>query len=499
MNQNKFGRDNMDHIKSGFLTKMRSDEEYQPVTPRMRVIRKSSLVAIAAVAVVLSTTLGAFAAGFDPVAAWQNLFEKEDSIQIGQQVSSAGISMDVEGLYTDGEHAILKMTLRDLEGDRLSDDIKIPAIDQSKYKAYVLESSYDTQSGALTCVVNLNLQGDLAVGDTVTFAINSIIVNLDLTDEYHPFDYDLYEAAANSALRPDISNDDWAALAEGNPVPAIHDPFRTYPRGGVDFNTERNDFVSSEWMPLDTAAEGEALADWLSLLGVGYEDGILHVQLRYNGLFGCQYQYPYMPPVLIDREGTILAPFRGENGMGSVELAHCGYQEVRFDVGDMENLKDLKLAWTGEFAERVIDGDWSVDISVDTISDSISGATELPDHPHFTGVSYTLSPMYLETEINFADYSLDANITNYDEDGIESTILAFDNDKIKEQVLDQELAIVLNDGTRIELPCDRLNLLRCRNGSTGKTWIVSRHQLNGSFDIQDVTEVIIFGVSFPAK
>ena len=44
---------------------------------------------------------------------------------------------------------------------------------------------------------------------------------------------------------------------------------------------------------------------------MGYEDGILHVQLRYDGLFAYQYQYLSMPPMLIDNEETILETSHG--------------------------------------------------------------------------------------------------------------------------------------------------------------------------------------------
>lgn len=497
MNEYRFRSENMKNIKSGFLGKIQSDAEYRADASRGRIIRKSSVVAIAAAAIALSTTLCALAVGFEPIAAWQSLFEKEAAIEVGETVTSAGISMNVESLYTDGDHAVLKMTLRELDGDRLSKEIIIGSIDESKHTAYLEDSSYDSETGEATCIINIILREKVAAGDTLAFCINSIIVNLDYSDKYHPFDYELYEAAMASKLRPVVSVDEWTAAAKANPVPAIGDPEYAVRRGGVNFNLETEGFVSSDWMPLDTSVQGEELIHWLSVLGVGYEDGVLHVQLRYNDLFGLKYQYVWNNPVLIDNEGNIIKEIGGEHDgwrLGG-EILYCGYQELRFDVGDIDNLKNLKLAWTGNYAEHVIDGDWSVDISLDAIGDSISGSVELPYHPDFTSVSYKLSPMYLETEIRFPDYSLDKTETFYT-DGRKIISYGFDEEKIKKKVYEKELAIVLKDGTGIEPAFDRLNFNYGGNASNGRTVITSWHLLDGSFDIEDIKEIIIFGVSF---
>jgi hypothetical protein len=497
MNEYRFRSENMENIKSDFLGKIQSDAEYRADAPRVRIIRKSSVVAIAAAAIILSTTLCALAVGFDPISAWQSLFEKEAAIEVGETVTSAGISMNVQSLYTDGDHAILKMILRDLDGDRLSKEIIIGSIDESKYTAYLLDSSYDSETGEATCIINITLREKVLAGDTLAFTINSIIVNLDYSDEYHPFDYDLYEAAMASKLRPVVSADEWATSAKSNPVPVIADPDYAARVGGVKFNTVTKEYNSMNWLPLDTSVQGVKLINWLSVLGVGFENGILHVQLRYDDLFGYKYQYIGRNPALIDDEGNIIEANSEEDGDWNLsgEILYCGYTELRFDVGDIDNLKNLKLAWTGKYAEHVIDGDWSVDISLDTIGDSFFGSVELQDHPDFTSVSFKLSSMYLETEIRFPDYSLDKTETFYI-DGREITSYGFDEEKIKEKVYEKKLAIILKDGTRIEPAFDRVNFNYGGNASNGWTVITSWHLLNGSFDIEDVKEVIIFGVSF---
>ena len=497
MNGYKLRKENLKNIETSFLGKIRSDIEYNADAPRGRIVRKSFIAAVVAAVIVLSMATCAIAAGFDPISAWQSLFEKKESITVGEQVTSSGISMNVQRLYTDGDHAILKMTLRDLTGNRLSEDIGISSVDTSKYTAYLEDCSYNAKTGEATCIVKINIREKVAAGDILAFTINSIIVNLEYSDEYHPFDYDLYEAAMASKLRPVVSADEWVVSAKANPVPVIADPDYAARVGGVKFNTETKEFASMNWLPLDTSVQGVKLINWLSVLGVGYENGILHVQLRYDDLFGYNYQYIGRSPALIDDKGNIIEANGEEDGDWNLSggILYCGYTELRFDVGEIDNLKNLKLAWTGNYAENVIDGDWSVDISLDSIGDSISGSIELPDHPDFTSVSYKLSPMYLETEIHFPDYSLDKTYTFY-VDGREITSHGFDEEKIKEKVYEKEHAIVLKDGTRIEPVFDRNNFCYGEDASNGKTQITSWHLLDGSFDIEDVKEIIIFGVSF---
>lgn len=499
MNAYKLRSENLKNIKSGFLGKIRSDTEHNATAPRGRIVRKSSIAAVAAAVIVLSTTICAIATGFDPISAWQSLFEKKESITVGEQVTSSGISMNVQGLYTDGDHAILKMTLRDLTENRLSEDIGILSIDNSKYTAHLEDCSYNAETGEATCIVRINFREKVAAGDTLAFAINSIIVNLDHSEEYQPFDYDLYEAAVSTKLRFTASTDAWIASARANPVPVIGDPENTVRRGGVNFNLKTKEFVSMNWLPLDTSAEGVKLIHWLSALGVGYENGLLHVQLRYDDLFGFNWQYISRNPALIDAEGHLIEAITEEQGdwRPSGEILYCGYKELRFDVGDIENLKNLRLAWTGNYAAYVIDGNWSVDIKLDSVGDSISGLSELTNHPDFISVSYKLSPMYLETEIHFPAYSLDKYHSFYTDDGMEIKSFSLDEDQIREKVYEKELTIVLKDGTKVEPAFDRNNFCYGADASNGKTQITSRHLLDGSFDIEDVTEIIIFGVSFP--
>jgi hypothetical protein len=491
MNKPRFRRENMRNIQKGFHDRLESDAEYTPMAPalRRRLGRRIIVAPAAAAAVVFALTLVAFATGFDPIAAWQGLFEKETSIDVGAQTVSGGISMDVQNLYTDGEHAVVKMTLRDTQGDRLSDSIMIDSKDTSDYFAYVETVSYDAETGEATCIVKLDFNRQYGRDEILGFAVDSIIVDASHTTEYQPFDFDLYSAAASSGLLPTASAEAWVASAKANPVPGIQDTEHALLRGGNLVYAYASSDKFPNLLPLDASAQGEKLCHWLSIIGIGYEYGILHVQLRYDDLFGLNYQYITNAPALVDSEGNIIEH--------SDELLNCGYQELLFNVGDIENLKVLALAWTGSYAENVFNGNWSFDIGLDSVGDHISGVAELSDHPDYTGISYTLSSMYLETKVDFPDFSIPI-VTRYDEiQGREANIS--DINGIDDKLVSGEISIVLKDGTRIDLPVNSDNLFgRYYNHQSGETYAKTQHWLDGSFEPGDVAEIVIFGVSFAA-
>jgi hypothetical protein len=506
MNNQRYKRENLNNIKGGFLERIRSDADYKATVQYTRIIHKSAIIAIAAIVIVISTAIYAVASGFLAMPAWQGLFDKKTAVKVNEQSTSAGISMEVKSLYTDGSRAILAMTLRDIDGERLNENIRIYSFDNSNYFAHVVDSYYDAETGEVTCIILVTFSEDVSVGDSFVFAVDSIFVNLDYSDAYHPLDFDLYEAALNSNLQPSLNDSEWTAFARENPINAYYTPEYESPRIGMSLNSVATEVASHRWLPLDASFEGEDLTHWLSVLGVGYEDGMFHVQMRYNGLFGSTWRGAYGDPVLIDNDGKTISTYAKEYEGDAIYdvIICCGYQEQRFYIGSIENLKNLKLAWTGTFAEYVIEGDWRVDIDLAAIGSSISESVEIKEHPDVTNVSFKLSPMYLETvrntTIDCPDFSsmgiLDPRELPYD--------LIIWRDKMNNIESNRELAIILTDGTRINLYVGKVfdpeNNLRgigeSPDNSTGKTQITTWHILDGSFDIEDVAEVIVFGVSF---
>ena len=313
----------------------------------------------------------------------------------------------------------------------------------------------------------------------------------------------------NSNLKPSMSTDDWMASARANPASAKYDIVEEYIPvipGGTLAAALLNSDASQTWLPLDVFAEGDELIHWLSMLGVGYEDGMLHVQMRYNNLFGRRGHYDYGEPVLIDNDGNVITSAVGRiDGFTRYDALLCrGYQEQRFNIGSIDNLKNLRLAWRGNYAENVIEGDWSIEIDLTAIGDSISASSDASSHPDVTGASFSLSPMYFQsviyTAIDFPDFSL---MTSMEQ--AQTGSVRFWRLKMDEIASTGELAIILSDGTKIELDIgwvferniDPLHgVEEGPDSSSGKSTITSWHVLDGSFAIEDVVEVIVFDVSF---
>jgi len=503
--KNKFNGDNLINIQEKFLVKIRSDPDYKPGAPITRVFRKTVVLVAAAVIIVISTTVFAIAVGFDPMSAWRGLFEQESAVEMDMQVTSAGISMNVLNLYTDGRQVVLEITLQDMIEERLSEDIDLITIDPGKYGTSILDSYYDFETGLGTYIVLLEFMEDLQANDSFTFTIDSILVDYGFTPAYHPFEFDLYDTAVNSVLQPEMIDEEWLAAAQESPVPEYSGDCANRIHRYENKSDQKNIEVTEiKWLPLDTSVEGEELIHWISVTGVGYADGYLHIQYRYNDIFGIRKLYFFKEPAIIDNAGNILVSSEEENELLDYDEIICsGYKEQRFYVGSLDNIKNLGLAWTGLYVNHAIDGEWSVEIDLVTIGESISGSVEVSDHTAITEISYKLSPSFFETEIKtaleFPDFDLYMSNDIIDKDLI--NLLDF-----RQETYHLDFAIILNDGTKIDTfvktpfdSDDRSSFVgriwEGKDQETGMTLITCRHVLDGSFTVDDVAEIIVYGVS----
>jgi len=178
---NKITNENIENIKNGFLTKIHCDTKYIAVTSQTRTIRKSLVIAIAVIAVIVSTAIITIAVGIDPMETWRSLFEQEEAVVINEQLESSGIRIDVRGLYTDGNQALLEMSLKDLTGDRLSEGLQIYTNDYNVYWSSVIDYFYDVETGVVTCIVFTKFNEDVSIGETFIFSFNEIYYDIEST------------------------------------------------------------------------------------------------------------------------------------------------------------------------------------------------------------------------------------------------------------------------------------------------------------------------------
>ena len=68
---------------------------------------------------------------------------------------------------------------------------------------------------------------------------------------------------------------------------------------------------------------------------------------------------------------------------------------------------------------------------------------------------------------------------------------------VDEKLYSESITIILKDGTSINLPVDINNVFdRTSDHQSGKTTAKTQHWLDGSFESDDVLELIIFGIRF---
>ncbi|MDR3277358.1 MAG: hypothetical protein LBT12_01175 [Oscillospiraceae bacterium] len=335
-----YSEENSENIKNRFLQKTATRR--RPARTARRAILAA---AIAVLCFALSGAAVAALLGFDLGTFYNSLFNNPavaERIAVGETVTDSGIEVTLVSVYAEEHATYFLLSLRDLEGGRLSDSIAI-ATDPNGYYSFSVDT-VDCNDAGTAATVALESQSpwlpqhleQIEKGGQLSLAITAILSDIQQCDA-EKLNFDLAARLRDDAP---ITQEEWLAgqswsggnyfLVPGNET--ISDPFvsgNLLPRG--------EDTIAVEGM---TSAE---------VSNLGFVNGRLHIQFkRTHEVFISNFG----DPVLVDRDGTALQPF--------YSISAGGYTEYFFDVVGEENLESYTLAFTGSRAARVIAGSWSL-------------------------------------------------------------------------------------------------------------------------------------------
>ncbi|MCL2433436.1 MAG: DUF4179 domain-containing protein, partial [Clostridia bacterium] len=279
----------------------------QRARPSRVLIAVAIIAASLALVTLVATAVGVKWNGF--LAPFLNAPKPEWENRIGQTVTKNGIEMTLESVYLDntiGSEAIAVLSLRDIEGDRLSDDIGMLNVDEFKlfgstfpyYFQMYADPFYDEQTKTVTMAVSipLKIEGDffekLDIGKEMSMRIDKIASNRILKEEQ--VQHDNYE---NQLITSDLLTFDFDIAAYAKPA----DKTITYNEWceaiyGENYVTDKKEIFTEEygagawtWGDDETIrllSIGELAlpiggCDWAVISNIGTIDNQLHLQIKF--------------------------------------------------------------------------------------------------------------------------------------------------------------------------------------------------------------------------
>ena len=345
--------------------------------------------AIVAVAVALSG-IALAATGFDLGKIYNSFFNNPSTvnkIEVGQSITNNGIEVTLLSAFTDGGRAHALLELKDLQGNRLSDSIKLLSSSRG-YDVYTGAAMYNEAENKATLALTMYIHDPVSLGDILNLNIDTILSGIDYIDS-EPLDFDIAVLAVD---RNTISIDEWNDFASGG----VKMP-------GTMGQTGDDDLSNIQLLRIGGMEASIPGIDWAVITNIGLVDGRVHIQYKRTEAYNSDYNIGYFS--LLDNSGTAISDFF------SIRMAE--YSEMAFNIGGLD-LADLKLAVSGNRVDNVVLGPWNMSFVVDQETPKVSITAEPADSPYFSRIEVTCSPIATSIRLEMNEQA--DNETYYFED-----------------------------------------------------------------------------------
>ncbi|MBR7037984.1 MAG: hypothetical protein IKI21_01870 [Oscillospiraceae bacterium] len=259
-----------------------------------------------------------------------------------------GIEMKVEGVKLEDDHAEVIVAFRDTTGQGRAESIDLcdsyslqrgPLPFMGEIASSGITGSYDPETGINRKHIYIDEPGMVdKEGQQIVFSVKRAVIG-EQHAERIPVEVDLsavdMDPATRSAEETLIFNDVYGGTGGG----------------GEDFE-EGFDYRAQDYL---VPNRDDALADGITLTGIGWKDGLLHVQYRIDKQVETTWAGFYLVSDTTESEGAQTVTWSPEKGM----VMH----ETFFRIAP-EELADYRLECNMVYGGTQIDGDWKVSFTV---------------------------------------------------------------------------------------------------------------------------------------
>lgn len=328
------------------------DEIIWGATPKGKGLRKhfpiKRAVAMAAVIIaVLTLSVPALAAAnFEP--AYEVLYMMSPVIAqklkpVSMSCEDNGIKFEVISAYVENSEAVIHVSVQDLSGDRIDETTDL-------FDSYSINTpfdcssscsniSYDAETKTATFLIHITqMKGRDIAGDKITFRVRELLSNKQA-----------YEAVLHDLDVNEISV-----------APETITPTHIFGGGGTNHSEAEEEFRA-----LKATGTLAAPVDGVEITAMGYVDGMLHIQVRYENVLET------------DNHGDIY--FRNDRGeeipcIATVAFSadsECRERYVEY-IYDLSEIDLTEYEVYGDFvtSDTLIRGNWSVTFPLESVDTS---------------------------------------------------------------------------------------------------------------------------------
>ena len=361
-----FSDKNLANIKALSLEKINQKER--------KFSMKKAFATVAAAAFILATSTVAFAAvtGFDFGQLFNSFFSNpavSEIISVDETTEQRGVEITLVSAYTDGNQLYAMLELKDLQGSRLSENMRLVFCNTYYHADVVTPVFYDEVTGIATVGVRVDFQVPVEVGGIANFNINAIFSGANRV-EFEPIAFPLYSFITD---RNTITREEWhEAALEGRP----------YADGGMSS-------IGEMWqepqrlLEINTISEPLPGIDWAIITNAGFHDGLLHIQTKRTEAYDIESNSGSL--TMLDRNGGHVWPL--------FTFIRGNYTEYVFDIGPVGNLSETTLAFVGMATDVVISGSWNFEFVVSAQAERRFATVELHSSTLFSRADIVVSPM----------------------------------------------------------------------------------------------------------
>ena len=318
-------------------------------------VRRAAAVALAFVLCLMITT-SALAAAVPEFNSWLYTIAPDIALYfrpVRMADENNGVRMEVEAIRISGREAQIYVTVTDLEGGRLDDTVDLfdsYGIDLPDYStAYCQKVRYDAESNSTTFLIHYTSVKEIQQ-DKLTFRIRHMLTQKkNSVAHIYPQDYAPFNGEAESIL-------------PGNRV-----------RGGGFSDKMMSEYGlanAEAWIWRDNLEQisvlqpeniSVELTDGVRMTGIGYVDGMLHIQLHYDDIIVTD-NHGFME--LDTASGEMIPEYMS---VAFWDEAHTGsYEDIVFDIAPDE-LQGVRLVGRFVTCKSLMEGPWSVTFPITEI------------------------------------------------------------------------------------------------------------------------------------
>ena len=367
----EFSDKNLTNIKMRTLKQVRQKERKAPM-------KKWFVGMVAAIMLLITSTVVFAVTDFDFGQIFNSFFNNQLApvMDVGKTLERGGIEITLTYAYSDGDQVYAMLEIRDLVGERLSDDMDL-VFGNAEYHAHIFTPIiHDEESGRIMMGIRVDMWGrpELIIGDEISFVVDAVLsgISVEGTTDFLIYDY---LVPRDMISRPTWIRDASNGLEGG--ATSVHAELEQEPMVFLDIG-DMNIYMDG--------------ISWAVITNIGVINDMVHIQTRQTDAWNMNYNSGSL--FLMDADGNMIFPVFG--------ISAGDYDELVFDIVGFR-ADELRIASVGMVADEVLYGPWEFSFPISAQAERVHLEAPLQTSERFTHADIDISSMTTRITLYGAD------------------------------------------------------------------------------------------------